>query len=616
MLRWRLYRATFVPVLVALAIAAFSLRGGRAGHGSTLAPDAFEGGRAFAELKRLAATFPDRRPGSAGDNALAARVAHVLEGLGGTAGGGFLVRTRNFPARTIDGRRTLATVIAQRSGSTGASPIVILAHRDAAARGSQAELSATAALLELARALAASETKRTIVLVSTSGGSGGDAGALDFVAHQMGPHPPTGWVGGTTGENEGHGPFDATIVLGDLAGVDDRGPLVVPFSDGFGSAPLQLERTVTRAINQETGFAPGAPSLIGQLAHLAFPFAVGEQGVLNAGGLPAVLVQPGGERGPSPEEPVSSGRLEIFGRAVLSAVDALDTAPDVSSPMQTGVPIQSQTIPRWAVRLLVGTLLLGPLVLLADALARLIRRRRPVGRSTLWTLSCAFPFLAAALFACLLGWTNELQASPSVPVPPGSLPFDASAANAAVACAVVFGLAWLVRPALIRRVGVVGSPDGDVAGLSILVVLLAVSLVVWALNPFTALLLVPALYLWLALLSPQLRSRPGAAIALVLIGVSPFVLLVSFYAHELGLGPGQMAQSAVLLVAGGHVGVAAAAVWSLAFGCVVAVAVFALRAPAAAPVRSPEGPAKITIRGPISYAGPGSLGGTESALRR
>jgi hypothetical protein len=614
MLRWRLYRATFVPVVFALAIAAFTLSGGPPGFTSTLAPDAFEGGRAFAELKSLAAAFPDRRPGSAADRALAARVAQVLEGLGGTAGGGFMVHTRQFAGQTIDGGRTLTTVIAQRPGSTGASPIVILAHRDAATRGSRAELSATAALLELARALAARETKRTIVLVSTSGGSGGDAGALDFVAHQMGAHPPASWA--TSGDNGGQGPFDATIVLGDLAGVDTNEPLVVPFSDGFGSAPLQLQRTLADAITQETGFDPGAPSMIGQLAHLSFPFAVGEQGALNAGGLPAALVQASGERGPGADEPVNAGRLEIFGRAVLRAVDALDAAPNVSSSMETGVPVQHQTIPAWAVRLLVGTLLLGPLLLLADGLARLLRRREPVGRWMLWTVSCAIPFFATALFASLLGWMNWLPTAPPIPALPGSLPFDASAAKAVAGSALVFGLSWLARPLLMRRLGVPGRPDSDAAGLSILVVLFAVSLAAWALNPFTALLLVPALYLWLLLLSPEVRSRPGGAIALVAIGVAPFVLLVSFYAHQLGLGPGQMAWTAVLLLAGGHVGVPAAALWSLGFGCAVGAGVFALKAPAAAPVRSPDGSAKITIRGPISYAGPGSLGGTESALRR
>jgi hypothetical protein len=129
-------------------------------------------------------------------------------------------------------------------------------------------------------------------------------------------------------------------------------------------------------------------------------------------------------------------------------------------------------------------------------------------------------------------------------------------------------------------------------------------------------LLVPALYLWLLLLSPELRSRPGGTIALVAIGVAPFVLLVSFYAHQLGLGPGQMAWTGVLLLAGGHVGIPAAALWSLGLGCAVGAGVFALKAPAAAPVRLHDGSAKITIRGPISYAGPGSQGGTESALRR
>jgi hypothetical protein len=113
------------------------------------------------------------------------------------------------------------------------------------------------------------------VLVSTSGGSGGAAGAADFVAHY-------------------HGPFDAAIVLGDLAGADARRPFVVPFSDGFGSAPVELQRTVDHAITQEVGSDPGAPSAIGQLAHLAFPFATGEEGPLDAAGLPAVLVQVSG----------------------------------------------------------------------------------------------------------------------------------------------------------------------------------------------------------------------------------------------------------------------------------------------------------------------------------
>src|SRR4029077_16909851 len=215
----------------------------------------------------------------------------------------------------IDGNRSLTTVIAQRPGSTAAKPIVILAHRDAAGTGARAELSGTAALLELARVLAAREPQRTIVLVSTSGGSGGDAGAENFAANARGP-------------------FDAAIVLGDLAGVRERKPFVVPFSDGFGSAPPQLQRTAEDAIMQETGSDPGAPSAIGQLAHLAFRFTVSEQGPLDERGIPAVLVQVSGERGPSGHDPVGKARIESFGRAALSAVDALDGGRDLPSAMQ------------------------------------------------------------------------------------------------------------------------------------------------------------------------------------------------------------------------------------------------------------------------------------------
>jgi hypothetical protein len=604
-LNTRLYRAALVPFVLVLAVAAFSLSSRPPALTSTLAPEAFEGARAFAELKRLAVEFPDRRPGSPGDDALAAYVARTLEGLGGTAGGGFSVSTSHFDAQTIEGERSLTNVVAQRPGSTDDTPIVILAHRDAAAAGSRAELSATAALLELARVFAARETQRKIVLVSTSGGSGGDAGAAELPA-------------------DDHGPFDAAIVLGDLAGTSEHRPFVTPYSDGFGSAPDQLTRTVSAAIVAETGSDPGAPSVIGQLAHLAFPFTTGEQGPLDESGLPAVLVQVSGERGPSAREQVSAERLEGFGRAVLSAVDALDTAPNISSSMQVGLLTQHKTIPAWALRLLVGTLLLPPLLLVTDGLARLRRRREPIARRLLWTLTCAVPFFAAALFACLLGWSGIVGAAPAAPVTASALPFDGFAARVVVAVGLVLVLAWLLWPALVRRLGLDARADSDEgAGIALLIVLLVVCLLVWAVNPIAALLLLPATHLWLLLVSPDRldtarRHSRAASLALVALALLPLVLLVSFYIDRLGLGPGEAAWSAVLLLAGGHVGVLGALVWSVAFGCVVASIALALRRSSTErPTGSgADGRGEITIRGPLSYAGPGSLGGTESTLRR
>jgi hypothetical protein len=600
MLNARLYRAALVPFVVALAVCAFSLGGRPTPLASTLTPDAFEGPRAFAQMRSLAAAFPERRPGSAGDDALAQRLAGEMRALGGMAGAGFSVHTARFEGPTVDGRRTLYDVIAERPGSTSASPIVIAAHRDAALPGSTAELSGTAALLELARVFAARETKRTIVLVSTSGGSGGAAGASELLA--------------SSSAVAQRGPVDAAIVLGDLAAAHLRRPLVVPYSDGFGSAPLLLARTLGSAISTDTGIDAGSPTTLGQLAHLAFPLAVGEQGVLDSGGLPAVLLQASGERGPTPREAISAERMEAMGRSVLSAVDALDASPDIAQTPQTDLVLQGKTLPEWAVALLGFTLLLAPAVAAVDALARARRRRMPVGGATLWALSCGLPFLACALFAYALGALGIVDATP-VPAPPAATPLDGAAATDLAVVGLTFVLAWLLWAMLLDRLRWSRAPDPDVGGLGAVLVLLPIGFLAWIANPYAALLLVPAVNVLLLLSTAELQPGRAARIAAVAIALAPLVLLIGFYADQLELGPAGGAWTTLLLLAGRHVGPLAALLWSAALGAIVAAARIAVggRRP---PPSAPAGPPQITIRGPLSYAGPGSLGGTESALRR
>jgi len=612
MLNGRLYRVAFAPFAVALAVAAFSLTARPAPLTSTLVPDAFEGAPALAELKSLTAEFPSRRPGSPGDEKLATKIARTLEGLGAPGHGGFQVTTHRFQAQTIDGERTLSTVVAQRAGSSGGTPIVIFAHRDARGAGgssSEAELSGTAALIELARVFAARETQRTIVLVSTSGGSGGDAGALNFATEAS---PPA--------QASPRTPFDAAIVLGDVAGGGRRKSFVVPYSDAFGSAPEELQRTVTSAFEQNVGGNPGAPSAFGQLAHLAFPLATGEEGALNANGLPAVLVQMTGEATPRAGEAVSAERLEGFGRATLSAVDALDTAPDIESAPQTGLVIGRQVLGEWVLRLLLATLLIPPLLLLADGYARLRRRRGASGdremiRGLAWTAACALPFLATALFAKALGWLGALPA-PAMPLPASALSLGGFAVRGVVAVALVLVLGWLAWPAVVRRLGLRVRPDDDGAGLAMLTVLLVVGVVAWLSDPYAALLVLGALHLWLLLVSPRTRPPWPAALALVAVALVPLALLIAFYAREFGVGPGGVAWDAVLLLAGGHVGIAATVLWSLGFGCVVAAALLATAPEVELGDDGIDDGTPLRIRGPLSYAGPGSLGGTESALRR
>jgi hypothetical protein len=604
MLSGWLYRAALVPFAVALAVAAFSLTARPHPLVSTLAPDAFDGARAFADMNSLARAFPDRRPGSRADEQLARGIATTIEGLGSGGGAGFSVHVRRFTANTIDGERTLETVIAQRPGSTGSKPLVVLAHRDAAsAGGAPAELSGTAALLELARVFASRETKRTLFLVSTSGGSGGSAGATDFAAHLAG-----------AGVRE---PIDAAIVLGNLAGESTRRPFVVPYSDGHGSAPATLERTVADAIRSETGSDPGAPRALATLAHLAFPLAVGEQGPLDAAGIPAVLVQRSSERAPAAREAVSAARISALGRAVLRAIDALDSGVDVPEAMQTDPVVGRKMLPSWTARLLVLALLIPPLATAADGVARARRRRpsrRSVRRFVVWVLTCSLPFAAAALFARLLG-ASGIVSVPSHPLGSSALALTGAAARTTAAVALALALAWLVWSPLLTRLSLRTRPRSEVAPLALELVLVALALLVWLSNPFAALLLVPATHLCLLLLAPERPLRAPAALAIVALALAPLVLLGVYYAHQLGLGPLRSVWMAVSLLAGGAVGVPAALAWSVALGCAVAGGLIALSRASPHTGDSGEEQPDVTIRGPLSYAGPGSLGGTESALR-
>jgi hypothetical protein len=287
----------------------------------------------------------------------------------------------------------------------------------------------------------------------------------------------------------------------------------------------------------------------------------------------------------------------------------------VPQTMQTGLLLARKTMPEWALRLLLGTLLLPPLVAGADGLARLRRRREKVGSWTLWTLSCALPFLCCALLCWLLGQLGIIGAAPSVPSPPRALPLDGAAGTTVAVVGLTFLLAWLLWGVLLRRAGLPGRPDPEVAGLPIVLLLIGLGTAVWLANPYTALLLIPAMHLWLLLAAPELRPRRPLAVGLLVLALLPLIMLIVFYARQLGMGPGEVAWSAVLLVAGGHIGLGSALLWSLGFGCAAAATLLVVLAPRATGPQSADG-VEVTIRGPMSYAGPGSLGGTESALRR
>src|SRR5205085_341327 len=267
--------------------------------------------------------------------------------------------------------------------------------------------------------------------------------------------------------------------------------------------------------------------------------------------------------------------------------------------------------PAWAIRLVVGTLILPALIAVVDGFARVRRRRHPVGRWLVWTLAGAAPFVVAWLFSLFLELTGLLPVAPGTPLDPGTIPLDTAgaAAMAAVALAVVVG--WLaLRPLVMRLAPLEATPDSPGAAASVLLVLAALATVVWAANPFAAALLLPGLHIALLLLAPELRLRRGLQVFALALALAPFVLIAAYYAIEFRLSLPEVPWTALLLVVGGGVGLPAVLAWCVGLGVLGDVlAILGYRAR-----HAPEEPPRT--RGPASYAGPGSLGGTQSALRR
>jgi hypothetical protein len=604
MLDPRIYRASFLPVLLALLVVAFALQDRPRPIGTTFAPDGFVGRAAGAQLDELARAYPDRRPGSVGDEALARRVASSLRSALQPAGGPgtSVVQLQRFRGRTIDGTHDLTNVIATRPGRPGAG-LVVVAHRDAAARGSKAELSGTAVLLELARIAGGGRLRRTITFVSTTGGSGGAAGARAAVDRL--PERP-----------------DAVIVLGDMASVNTSRPLVVSYSAGRGVAPVQLRRTVEAAVRAEAGVDPGGPRAAVQWARQAFPLTVGEQGAFLRAGLPAVLVSATGERGPAADARISRARLQGFGRGVLRAIFALDNGPTIGGGPRPVLQTARKTLSVGAIRLLGGALLLPVLLVTVDGFARARRRREPVGRRLAWVLGTVLPFVLAAAAAVVLALVGLIDPAPRMAVPAGALEPGGAALAAGIALLLVFVLGWLlVRPLVLRLAGVTErmgatGPGAGAPAIATLLVLCLVALVVWVLNPFAAVLLAPAAHLWLLALSPDWHWPRPVRLLAVLVGLLPFAAVVAVDAGGLGYSASETVWQAVLLIAGGDVGPVTWLLWSTVAGCAVCAAIVALH-PGEGPVdRPPPGLPTGSVRGPGGYIGPGSLGAVTSGHRR
>jgi hypothetical protein len=611
----RVYRTAFLPALVALFVAAFALQDRPDPARSGVPADAFDATRAFGSsspsepqsLQSMGAAFRDRRAGSVDDARLADLVEQTLKAPGEPGErAGFSVRRTVTASRGGD----LVTVIGTRPGLSERR-IVVLAHRDGPGL---ANLSGTAALLELARVLKGRELRKTLVLVSTSGATTGFAGARAWAREQAG------------------GSVDGVLVLGDMAGTRIAKPWIVGWPSSAGPTPLGLERTVQAAVRREAHNDAGGPRALAQWIRRAVPVTVSEQGPIGAEGLPAVLLSTTGELGPSPDEPVLAGRLGAFGRAALSTVGALDATGPRDGPAfanaPKGIVTLRNVLPDWGARLVVGSLLLPALLAALDAFFRARRRRVPIAPWMAWLTVAAVPLPVAWLWLRVLGATGAIK-TPDGPVLGAQFPLERAGIVAMVSALLVGALACfcarMLAAAFRRRAAHAEEPSAPngfarrrhpVPGVDGLAVatgtwLSAVAAVTWVLNPYAAGVLVLAAHLWLFAAGGW---RGWLAIAAVTIGLVPVLAIGVHYGFAFDLDPVGLAWGAALAAGAGS------GLWStLLLAAVLAALAGVVRVLFARRRIARDAPAEgksIKTRGPLSYAGPGSLGGTESALRR
>jgi hypothetical protein len=586
----RIYRASFVIGLLALLVVMFSLQERPRPLGATLAPDAFNGTLAYSETGSLLKRYPDREPGSAGDEAVAGLVENQFRGLG------FETSRDSFHGDFDGGDVRMSNVVGLLNAPSDRQ-IVVMAPRDAAAKPSASSASDTAVLLELAGALDGSSRKKTFVFVSLDGSDADSAGARRFID--------------TYADRD---KVDAVLVLDDIGAADARRPFLLPWASDSRRGSLQVLRTADAALAREAGASPASESWPAQFLRQAWPLTLGEQGPLVAKGLDAVTLTSRGEVPRSGAgdtlESLSETRLNQFGRAAFASLLAYDGTQFLDASPSRYLVSGRKVIPDWAIALLAVGLVMPAVIASVDAFARGRRRALPIGGRMRWALAGVVPFaitLGAAFAFQLVGWLPDSVAEA---LSPATRPTAGETVAPLVGLALIFALAWIVvRPVAAGRERRLEPPyQGATVALALLVSIEI--LLICVINPFTALVLVPAAHLCILGALPQAPRRGLLGGGTLVVAIALPVLAILYYGSRLDLGVDPTSYALMLLGA--------------ATGSPLTALLFALLAGTLSSVlierfggfAEDAAELPITVRGPASYAGPGSLGGTESALRR
>ena len=486
--------AFVVPPLLALVVLLISVRTPVGPSAAITVAPSFDGPRAAEFARMLAERTPDRSPGSLTGHQAADAVAGSLSEASGEP-----VHRAVFSATGPRGADVPMENLWVLEKGPSREVVVVTANRDDVAPGPGLDDngSGTAALVELARDLYGVERAGGLVVASTDGGTVGQAGNLELLRSLRAA---------------GLSPV-AVVSLDAIGGPTGSLPVLFQGTGGVRTPEVLLKGLEESLASQPASGDSGPPSAIAQVLDLIAPAAPrGAQVPFLDAGVAAIQLGDGG--GGAGVEAIDDARLGAVGSAIGTLLVRLDAEPRPAPPSSAYIAVSGRVIPGRAVALLALALLVGPLVAVGRRLLRERARRGGWRTALLVALAGAIPGVVAVLAARAAGLAGAIDTPPGAGWPQA----DGLAVAAVVlaAAAAVAGAAWFARRRWHAGVPVVAAP---LIGLAACVLLIAGS-------PASALLAVPALWLWTLSRRPEppLPRALWAAAPVVGVGLLVFLL--------------------------------------------------------------------------------------------
>lgn len=508
----RLYRTSWLVAGVALVVALLTLQTAGPSPEPEF-PPVFDSPAARSLSAEFGAQFSERPPGSVKGRKSADWIAEKLdEVLSAPPAAGTpadpaapskteRVQRQEFAVRRGSRTYDLHNVYAALSATAGQSTegvILVIATRDTPP-GVSGGASATASLVELARAASVRTRRKAMIFLSSDGSTLGNAGVRWFLRQNSGVR------------------FVAAVVL-DAPG-EAGGELVNLWGTGrTDRQSLEVLRLAGQVVDRTGGTADATPPPVRQALRLAVPQAFGDQAPLVDRQIPAVTFAG------RPESPLRSTgepteeRLALVGRSVESLIGALEGADVIPGP-DGGMTLAGRRLRPVIARIALLLLALPVLVMAVDAFARARRARLRLGRGFRAVWWRGLPALVGLVVAYLVSLVSLVpEPAAGVPPLPDSVALDGAAAAGLVAVAIAAFMTWLGAHRRVRATRARPPEEAAAAVVAMAVLLMAV----WVRQPYALLLALPAAH---AALLAGLARRLWQVAAAAAVALLPLVVL-------------------------------------------------------------------------------------------